>query len=210
MNALISFRSNGAGNLSPTSAQRRAATEQLSANFQAQINGVLRDEIAKSGQTSADPAKAATSSSSTSGTSGTSTSTTTKSKDLDRDAFLQLLVKQMQNQDPLDPMDNSAMIAQLAQFSSLEQMNNLNTSFEGVKTSMSTLSGNIDQLNFISAQAMLGQQVQGVSEAGTLVTGNVDSVHLDGTNVLLSVGDALLPMAGVVSIGQPAAVGKKS
>jgi flagellar basal-body rod modification protein FlgD len=39
-----------------------------------------------------------------------------------RDVFLQLLVTQLKNQDPLAPQDNSAFLAQLAQFSSLEQL----------------------------------------------------------------------------------------
>lgn len=46
--------------------------------------------------------------------------------DLDREAFLRLLVTQLQHQDPLNPMENHEFIAQLAQFSSLEQMQNLN------------------------------------------------------------------------------------
>jgi flagellar basal-body rod modification protein FlgD len=44
---------------------------------------------------------------------------------LGKDEFLQLLVTQLQNQDPLDPMDNTQFVAQMAQFSSLEQMKNL-------------------------------------------------------------------------------------
>ena len=39
---------------------------------------------------------------------------------LDKQAFLQLLVAQMQYQDPLEPMDNTEYISQLAQFSALE------------------------------------------------------------------------------------------
>lgn len=44
---------------------------------------------------------------------------------LGKDAFLQLLVTQMQYQDPLDPQDNSEYLSQLAQFSALEQMTNV-------------------------------------------------------------------------------------
>ena len=47
---------------------------------------------------------------------------------LGKDAFLNLLVTQMQHQDPTEPMDNSAFIAQLAQFSSLEQLQQMNQS----------------------------------------------------------------------------------
>ena len=46
--------------------------------------------------------------------------------DLGKDEFLQLLVCQMKNQDPLEPEKDTDFIAQLAQFSALEQMQNLN------------------------------------------------------------------------------------
>lgn len=41
---------------------------------------------------------------------------------LGRDAFLQLLITQLQNQDPLQPQENGEFLAQLAQFSSLESL----------------------------------------------------------------------------------------
>ena len=49
----------------------------------------------------------------------------TKSSDLDKEAFLQLLVTQMKYQDPLEPTDNTEYVSQLATFSELEQMTNL-------------------------------------------------------------------------------------
>jgi|SRR5579884_2926257 len=45
--------------------------------------------------------------------------------------FLQLLVAQIQNQDPLSPTDSMQFVSQLAQFSSLEQLININ---QGVST----------------------------------------------------------------------------
>lgn len=45
--------------------------------------------------------------------------------EMDRDAFLQLLVTQLRYQDPLEPQDNSEFVAEMAQFSSLEQMGNM-------------------------------------------------------------------------------------
>ena len=49
--------------------------------------------------------------------------------DLGKDAFMQLLVTQMQYQDPLNPSSDTEFISQLASFSSLEQMQNLNSTF---------------------------------------------------------------------------------
>jgi len=51
------------------------------------------------------------------------------SPSLNKEDFLQLLVKQLSSQDPLNPMTNEQFVAQLAQFGSLEQAINLNDSF---------------------------------------------------------------------------------
>jgi flagellar basal-body rod modification protein FlgD len=57
-------------------------------------------------------------------------STREPQSDLDRSAFLNLLITQLRHQDPLNPMDDRDFIAQMAQFSTLEQMMNLNNTFE--------------------------------------------------------------------------------
>ena len=47
---------------------------------------------------------------------------------LGSDAFLKLLVVQLQNQDPTSPQSNTEFVAQLAQFSALEQLTSINQS----------------------------------------------------------------------------------
>ena len=58
-------------------------------------------------------------------------------KDLDKLDFLNLLVTQLQHQDPLDPMDDKEFVAQLAQFSSLEQLTNISSGIDGLSSAMS-------------------------------------------------------------------------
>lgn len=42
-----------------------------------------------------------------------------------KDAFLQMLVAQLKNQDPMSPMDNQDFLAQMAQFSTVEELQNM-------------------------------------------------------------------------------------
>jgi flagellar basal-body rod modification protein FlgD len=49
---------------------------------------------------------------------------------LGQDAFLQLLVTQLQHQDPLQPQPDTEFLAQLAQFSSLEQLTTMNSNIQ--------------------------------------------------------------------------------
>lgn len=58
-------------------------------------------------------------------------------KELGKDAFMNLFVTQLQNQDPLEPMDNTEFLSQMAQFSSLEQMQNIAGAMELLTLSQS-------------------------------------------------------------------------
>lgn len=62
-----------------------------------------------------------------------------KTNELDKNAFLKLLITQLENQDPLDPQDNGEFIAEMAQFSSLEQMTNMNESLGKINTLVSNM-----------------------------------------------------------------------
>lgn len=48
--------------------------------------------------------------------------------------FLQLLVAQLKNQDPLQPQDGTQFVSQLAQFSDLEQNLAMRTDIDAIKT----------------------------------------------------------------------------
>ena len=66
---------------------------------------------------------------------GPKISTTNDNSALGKDAFLQILITQLQNQDPTSPMDDREFIAQMAQFSSLEQMQNMTKAMENLLAS---------------------------------------------------------------------------
>ena len=84
---------------------------------------------------------------------------TKKNDELGKEAFLQLLVAQLKNQDPLDPQDNSSYIAELAQFSSLEQMTNVVTNLED----LGKIVGNIDTSVLVGQlSSMIGKNIDWV------------------------------------------------
>jgi flagellar basal-body rod modification protein FlgD len=66
---------------------------------------------------------------------GPKISTTNDNGALGKDAFLKILITQLQNQDPTSPMDDREFIAQMAQFSSLEQMQNMTQAMENLLSS---------------------------------------------------------------------------
>ena len=112
-----------------------------------------------------------------------SKTTTSANDSLDKDAFLQLLVTQMQYQDPLDPQDNSEYVAQLAQFSSLEQMTNVYKSVDEV----SKLVSNIDTSVLVGQlSSMIGKDIAWSQETVQLDASGKAIMDADGNPVTVS------------------------
>ena len=97
------------------------------------------------------------------------------SSELGKDAFLQLLVAQMQYQDPVNPSDNPEYISQLAQFSQLEQLQNL--AGESEKSQAFSLVGKYVTFKITDAAGKT-----------TFPEGTVEYVNMTGKKVQLSVG----------------------
>ena len=74
---------------------------------------------------------------------------------LGKDAFLKLLVAQMQNQDPLNPQSNEEFVAQLSQFTQVEQLMDLSSQFDGMYLAMNSV-------NNTSMTQLLGKEVVAV------------------------------------------------
>lgn len=99
------------------------------------------------------------------------------SGELGQTAFLELMITQLENQDPLSPQDNSAFVAQLAQFSSVESLDRLNTNFDSFTNSF-----------------MANQALQASSLVGRSVTVPSNQTALSAPNGLVS-GSVNIPQS---------------
>jgi flagellar basal-body rod modification protein FlgD len=120
--------------------------------------------------------------------------------------FLNLLVTQMQNQDPLNPIDNAQMTTQLAQLSAVTGIDQLNTTMQSLAASFSaaqtlqsaTLIGHGvmvagSQLNLSGGQAMFGATLaQPVDDLKVTIT--------DSTGQVVHTADLGTQQAGTVAL----------
>ncbi len=83
---------------------------------------------------------------------GTGSAVLGKEEVLGKEDFLNLLVTQLQNQDPLNPTDSTEFTAQLAQFSSLEQLTNVNDNLEQLQNFQASA-------NNSQAVSLLGKEI---------------------------------------------------
>ncbi|MBB6732854.1 flagellar hook capping FlgD N-terminal domain-containing protein [Cohnella zeiphila] len=123
--------------------------------------------------------------------------TNTGSTELGKDEFLEILVTQLQNQDPMQPMEDKDFIAQMAQFSSLEQMLNMTNQMTALRQAPGM------------AAMVLGMNVQWTetdsSGNSAVKNGTVSSVFLRDGVQYVKVGDSDVKMEDITSISLPAA-----
>jgi flagellar basal-body rod modification protein FlgD len=120
---------------------------------------------------------------------------------LGENAFLQLLIAQLQNQNPLEPLDNFEFISQMAQFGTLEQITALNAA----------LSGFAEFAALGQLASMIGKEVTIISPGtGDEITGIVSAVTLETGAPHVIVDDVAYSLEDVVRIGLPQGGGSES
>ena len=97
---------------------------------------------------------------------------------LNKDEFLQLLVGQLKNQNPLSPVGSQEFMSQMAAFSTLEQVTNLAVSNEELNGMISTN----------QSLSLVGHLVTYLKEDGTKVEGTVESVDFGEAGSSLTIG----------------------
>ena len=103
------------------------------------------------------PSSNSTSSSNGATSSGVVTSSTAAA---DQNMFLQLLVAQLQNQDPLQPMDSSTFVTQLAQFQQLQSTVGMAQDISGIHSDANQFLASYDAANTASGAAGATQTTQ--------------------------------------------------
>ena len=106
----------------------------------------------------------------------TDTVSQNSSTNMNKNDFMNLLIAQMKNQDPMSPMDGTQFAAQLAQFSSLEQLQNLNDS---MTTSINANYALTQSINNTLSATLIGKGVK--ISGGNLQNNGQSSVELGYT-----------------------------
>ncbi len=110
---------------------------------------------------------------------------------MNQNQFLQLLVAQMQYQNPMQPMSSSTFMQELAQFTTVEQMISMQSEMQNVQQA--------SQLG--TAASLIGKTVSYTDGSGKAAQGVVSAVVLSGGSVSLKVGGYSVPLGQVTGVG---------
>ena len=126
----------------------------------------------------------------------------TQNKDLGKNEFLNLLVAQLNNQNPLEPQGNGEFIAQLAQFSQVEGIEKLNTS-------MGSMLSSFQSSQALQASSLVGRKVIVPSEKAVVDTSESFKASavlpVSSSNVYVNVYDNAGSLVSRINLGEQAA-----
>ncbi len=113
---------------------------------------------------------------------------TTGSDSLDKNAFLKILVAEMQYQDPLEPSSNTEWVSQMASFSQIEE-----------------LQGMSDTISEQSAANLVGKRVIIAASENTTgetnyVTGTVECIEKQSDGIFLSIEGLLYSLDDLYAV----------
>ena len=129
------------------------------------------------------------------GQPGGSASTGAGNFDLKSEDFINMMLVQLQNQDPTEPASNEELLAQMSQIGQLESSNQLQES----------LSKLVLQSNLGASGNLIGKSVTGVDQLGDETEGIVTSVSVEDGDVRLELDNGrTISMGDVRQITEPA------
>lgn len=116
-----------------------------------------------------------------------------KGSDIDKEAFLKLMVAQLKYQNPLEPLKDNEFMSQTASFNSLEQMTNLNSKMVDLISSQKTL----------YASSLIGKKIEWVEMTiGGMdyKEGIVEKIEINDGNPVLVIGFKKVPLDYVINV----------
>lgn len=104
--------------------------------------------------------------------------------------FLQLLVTQLQNQDPLNPVDPSTFLNSIASLDTVDSISSLNASFASLLQ--------LEQLT--SGSSLIGQSVTYTNASGAAATGTVTGLSVQNGNFVVDIGSTQVGLSQISSV----------
>jgi flagellar basal-body rod modification protein FlgD len=109
---------------------------------------------------------------------------------VDINQFLQMMITELQNQDPLNPMQNSEIMQELGQMQQITASNKLTTTLDGVALGQS----------LSNATSLIGKQIDGIDDSGNPASGVVQKVSVLNNAPKLYVGTQVVSLNNVQDV----------
>ena len=106
------------------------------------------------------------------------------------DQFMQLLMAQLRNQNPLEPMSYKDLMGQITQLNSLQELQKISASIQARDKSS----------GLTEAVGLIGKTVNYTQENGETGSGLVTGVSMLKNEVLLWIGETTIPLSAVSSV----------
>ena len=123
----------------------------------------------------------------------------------DKNMFLNLMLQQLQNQDPTEPTSNTEWLSQLAQYSSLEQMTSMNEGLGNVMGYIQALYADMGASSEISQTlSLIGKEVTikdpEDKEGNTKITGTVSEASFEDGTGKVKINDKYYSIANIIAV----------
>jgi flagellar basal-body rod modification protein FlgD len=128
--------------------------------------------------------------------SSAQSTTSNATSQLNTNDFINMMMTQLQHQDPLNPTTSDQLMSQMSQIGQLQSTSQLQTTLTGLAT----------QTQIGAASSLMGKQVTGLDVNSNPITGVVATVQVTSGGVNLQLKDgSTLALSNVSSISEPPA-----
>ena len=132
----------------------------------------------------------------TSPTSSSSSTPANPTSQLKTTDFINMMMTQLEHQDPLNPTSSDQLMSQMSQIGQLQSTSQLQNTLTGLAT----------QTQIGAASSLMGKQVTGLDANSNSVSGLVSAVQVTSTGVNLQLqSGSIMALTNVSSIAEPPA-----